>query len=40
LITDLPVLVEPKSKQTLFILKLNGSICRFLCIKNFQKKSM
>ena len=29
LITDLPMLVEQKSKQTLFILKLNDSICRF-----------
>ena len=38
LYTELPRLVERKSKQTLFILELNGSICMFLYIKNFQKK--
>ena len=36
LITELLMLLEPKSKQTLFILKLNGSICKFLYIKRIS----
>ena len=38
LYTELPRLVERKSKQTLFILELNGSICMFLYIKKNLKK--